>query len=156
VSKLLSYLRELHVNPRMETFSERKRLQKLAYLLQAWGLDVPFDFGWYLHGPYSRGTTQLLFEIANGKDIDTEALTPHERERITKFARFLGDDLKDPDKLEVLASIHFLRTKAKEIGASENDIRLFLKRKKPYFTDQQILTYWQKSVELDSLPGLTP
>ena len=37
---------------RMTDFSDRLRLQKFIYLLQAHGIYLGYDFSWYLRGPY--------------------------------------------------------------------------------------------------------
>ncbi len=151
MSKILSYLEALDISPQMERFGERKRLQKLAYLLKMWGLDVPFEFSWYLHGPYSPGTTRLLYEIAEKRNVAAEKLRADEIRKIAEFKGFLGEDLKDSDKLELLASVHYLRKQAREVGAPDNDALLVLKAKKPYFSDQEIQECWKKSLQLDKL-----
>jgi uncharacterized protein YwgA len=151
MSKVSSYLRALDIDPQMNNFSQRKRLQKLGFLLQEWGLDLPYRFTWYIHGPYSPGLTQMLYEISQTKDTEAEGLTPDELTRLKKFKNFLGDDILDSDKLELLASVHYLREKANETGASKDDVLLVLKEKKPYFSKDDIDYAWRKSIELDEL-----
>jgi uncharacterized protein YwgA len=135
----------------MKSFTERKQLQKLGFLLQSFGFDIPFQFGWYIHGPYSSGLTRMLYEIVETASGDTEPLTQLERDRLEQFKKFLGDDLRDSDKLELLASIHYLRARAREVGSPDNDVLSILKEKKPYFTDEEIRECWDKSLELDTL-----
>jgi len=151
MTKVASYLQALGVNPRMEYFTERKRLQKLGYLLKSFGLDIPFDFSWYIHGPYSPGLTRLLYETVEGGIVETEPLSGQENERVNRLKAFLGKDLTDSDKLELLASVHYLREIARNVGAPADEILLFLKEKKPYFTEQEVQECWIKSVELDKL-----
>ncbi len=151
MSKVSSYLRALGIDPQMNNFSQRKRLQKLGFLLQEWGLDLPYRFTWYIHGPYSPGLTQMLYDISQTRDTEPQELTHDELKRLKEFRNFLGDDIADSDKLEVLASVHFLREKANETGASRDDVLLVLKEKKPYFAKDDIDYAWRKSTELDRL-----
>jgi len=135
----------------MEDFAERKRLQKLGYLLKCFGLEMPFRFSWYIHGPYSSALTRLLYDSVERGVVETEQLSSQELDRLSRLKTFLGKDLTDSDKLELLASIHYLREEEGNLDASEDEIKQFLKQKKPYFTDRQIRDYWEKSVELQKL-----
>jgi len=151
VSKVLSYLRALAIDPQMNSFSQRKRLQKLGFLLKVWGFDVPYRFTWYVHGPYAPGLTQLLYDISVTRDREGEELTADEEKGLKAFKNFLGEDITDSDKLELLASIHFLRTEVSETGTSKDEVLLVMKEKKPYFTKAEIEQGWRKSVELGKL-----
>ena len=65
--KLVACLKTLGFKPNMQDFSERKKVQKLIYLIQeVAGISMGFDFNWYHHGPYSPGLTKVLFELEEG------------------------------------------------------------------------------------------
>jgi len=42
---------------RMSTFMDRLKLQKLVYILHSEGMDLGYDFTWYIYGPYSSTLT---------------------------------------------------------------------------------------------------
>jgi uncharacterized protein YwgA len=151
MTKVFSYLEKLGIDPRMTKFSERKQLQKLGYLMQAWHLDVDFRFTWYIHGPYSPKLTRILYDSIDKKDVKVDGLTASELKSVEEFKEFLGSDLTDSDKLELLASIHFLKSKADAVGAPKDDVLMVLKEKKPYFSDEEIEEYWKKAERLDQL-----
>ena len=146
--KLAACLCALGINPRMETFSERKLLQKLGYLLKRFGIDFRFGYSWYLHGPYSPDLTRMLFEMVETSPRP-ERLSDLELTTIEKLKSFLGDDMYSSDNLELLVSIDFLRRKARRVGASDSQVLAVLKKTKPYFTERQIRDSWQKSIELE-------
>jgi len=148
-AKLIACLNALGINPKMETFSERKLMQKLVYLLQKFGIDLGFYYNWYLHGPYSPGLTRVLFEIVEEGPKRHMALTQEQITKIAELRSILGDDFRSSDKLELIVSIDYLRERARRIRASDREVLKILKKQKPYFTEQEISECWRKSVELE-------
>jgi len=149
-NKLVACFKALGIDPHMETFSDRKIMQKLVYLLQRFGVNLKFGYSWYLHGPYSPDLTRLLFEIV-AKTALPENLDHTELAKIQKLKSFLGDELRSSDKLELIVSIDYLKRYARKIGASERQILDVLKQQKPYFTGQDIGESWRKAEELDEI-----
>ena len=47
----------------MASLEDRKKFQKTIYLLQAFGIDLGYEFIWYLHGPYSPELTRVGYAI---------------------------------------------------------------------------------------------
>ena len=139
---LLAYLEALGIELTMETFDDRKRMQKLSYLFPLFGLDIGLEvesYSWYLHGPYSPGLTRALFEIVeNPSKVTSRPLTSEERSKIRKMRTFLGSDIYSIDSLELLVSLHFLLYHANRLGATEEDAISLLEEKKPYFKDSEI------------------
>jgi len=142
MSRLFASLRVLGINPKMDTFAERKKLQKLVYLLdKVFGMNFKFSYNWYLHGPYSPDVTTILFNVIEGRQVarsDPKVLSGEDLRRIDRLKSFLGDDLDSNDKLELLVSLHFLMQYLKDPRATQEDVVAFLKAKKPYFTDEEI------------------
>jgi len=141
-SKLFACLRALGIDPKMETFGERKKVQKLVYLLdKIFGVNFEFPYNWYLHGPYSPVVTKIVYDVIEGRqqvDLDIEPLSTEELKKIGKMKLFLGNGINSNDNLELLASLHFLARHAEKSGLTLKDAIEFLKRKKPYFTDEEI------------------
>lgn len=148
-AKLIACLNALGINPKMETFSERKVVQKLVYLIQKFGIDLGFYYNWYLHGPYSPDLTRLLFEIIEEGPMRPMELTQEQMTKIKELKSFLGEDFRSSDKLELIVSIDYLREYARRIRAPDREVLRALKKQKPYFTEQEIRECWQKSLELD-------
>jgi uncharacterized protein YwgA len=150
-AKLLGCLKMLGIDPKLETFTERKLLQKLVYLLQVFGVKLGFDYDWYLHGPYSPSLTRTLYEIIELKQFPHEELNSTEIARINKLKSFLGDDILSSDKLELLVSIHYIREREGATTASEEEVRKVIQKVKPYFSYKEIQDCWQKSIELEKM-----
>jgi len=100
----------------LTTLENRKLLQKRIYLLQAFGLDLGYRFGWYIYGPYSPDLTRDAFDLSiqlrHASDtVYKESLTSQERSIIKKFKEFLSSisGTGEPaERLELLASLYFL------------------------------------------------
>jgi len=149
--KLVECLKRLGIKPKLETFGERKLLQKLVYLLQVSGVRLNFHYNWYLHGPYSPSLTRTLYEIVESGSLPHEELSNSDIARIDKLRSFLGEDINSPDRLELLVSIHYLRERARTIGASDAEVTTLIQNAKPYFSQKELEESWQKSTELDEI-----
>ena len=129
----------------MTTFPERKKVQKLVYLLKVFGINFNFDYSWYLHGPYSPGLTKTVFDVLErDHPVHKKDLSERENKALEKLQRFLGSDINSSDELELLVSLHYLRARAEDYGESKGAIISILKEKKPYFNMKQIEGAWQK------------
>jgi len=149
--KLVECLKILGIDLRIETFIERKLIQKIVYLLQVFGVDFGFYYDWYLHGPYSPGLTRILYDIVQSGSFPHKELSGLEIARIDKLKSFLGDQIRSPDRLELLVSIHYLQGRAEAIGASDQEVMKLIKKLKPYYSDKEIEECWQRSIELNKI-----
>lgn len=120
----------------MLTFSNRLRLQKIIYLLQAYGINLGYNFSWYLHGPYSTELTRQAFNIANFSSLKQVKFEDNNvEERFKEFLSKLGDKKNSDFWLEVASSIHLLKnmrppkTKNQIIESIENKSASFKGRK---------------------------
>jgi len=111
----------------MKTFGDRLRLQKIVYMVEAFGVYLGYDFSWYLRGPYCTNLARAGFELEQIMDRipDGDGVKFLEKDIQKKFDRCVGfiasvmDRHDDLDKLEIAASIHIL---AKTSNASKQDI----------------------------------
>src|SRR6266568_2180520 len=147
-TKLVGALNAIGVSPKMETFADRLRLQKIVWLMQKFDVKLGFKYSWYLHGPYSPELTRNLYEIVQSNLPEHESIAARDLARIDALRKVLGDDLNSADKLELLASIDFLRHNAGPL--TKEDVRSFLAETKPYFGEKLIQECWDKSLQLDS------
>ena len=83
--------------PNMEDFDERLRLQKIVYLLWAYGISLGYGFNWYVRGPYSPklasdGYTidDELFERGRGIRFNNEEEVV---ESLNRFKEILGNNM---------------------------------------------------------------
>jgi hypothetical protein len=142
--RLLACLRELGLRPTVRTFSDRKKLQKLVYLVQAVGTDLNFSYSWYLHGPYSPELTQVLYEtVAQPLHGPSASLGTEDAQRVRKLRALLGKDIDSTDFLELLVSLHYVKKLGESAGLSRDKINQLLRQKKPFFTEQEINRCWR-------------
>ena len=147
-TKLIAALNAIGVSPRMETFADRLRLQKIVWLMQRFGVRLDFNYHWYLHGPYSPELTRNLYEIVQSNVAKYEQIGPRDLARIDALRSVLGEDLVSADKLELLASIDFLRDAAGPL--TKEEVTSFLLETKPYFNEKLVAECWEKWLQLDS------
>ena len=126
------------------TFSGRLVLQKTIYLMQAFGVYLGYEFGWYLHGPYSTTLTRHGFElrgvyrhVPRGSFDGKTART-----RFSLFLRFMEDKQGDADRLELLSSIHFLKKLYPRMRKS--GVLKKVQDKQQHFTKAQCAAAWDE------------
>jgi uncharacterized protein YwgA len=136
----------------MKTFSDRKKMQKLAYIAQKiFGVNLDCNFTWYIHGPYAPDLTRTLFEITENPQI---AMAKPDKDKVDlakveRMRSFLGDTINSTDKLELLGSLHYLKSLGKSENASDLEIMAVLREKKPFFSPREVAWAWQKLSEVD-------
>ena len=153
IGKLLACLEVLEVNPSLESFADRKRNQKLAYLVQeVAGISLGYSFSWYIRGPYAPSLTRDLYANTGSKTSlsTSHGLKEEERSKMDQLRNFLGDYVNSSDLLELLVSLHFLRKLGRQYGAPQEEIIRVLKEKKPFFSDQDVSKCWLKLEELEN------
>ena len=152
--KLFASLKELGISPKMESFSERKRVQKIVYLLdKVFQLNFGYSYNWYLHGPYSPELTRIIFDVIEQEreDIAEPAeLSRQEKEKIRRLKLFLNDDIESTDTLELLVSLHYLLDCWSDTDSKVEDAVNFLKSKKPYFSDKEISNALKRLQDLEN------
>ena len=151
-TKLEQSFKQLALEYNIERFSDRKRLQKITYLLEIFGVDFGFKFNWYLHGPYSPALTDVLYkndkesvgrEVPDSKD---------DQKKIESLKRFLGSDIKSSHTLELIVSLHYLMVIGRAQGKSDKEILELLNELKPFFTDEEVTYHYKKVKELIENP----
>jgi len=139
------------------TLKDRKLLQKKIYILQESGLNLGYHFGWYIYGPYSPDLTKDAFDLSMQlthapKTMHKETLTLSEQGILRKLNPFLSSisgENELADKLEAIASLHFL---IKENPSLEENavISRFKELKGDRFSDKEV----KESVKLLRKSGL--
>lgn len=140
LGRILKKVRGFRFN--MRTKSGRILFQKIVYFLQVFGIDLEYEFSWYIHGPYSSPLASDGFELVDfyAKLEDLE-LRGERKQQFEKFLRFLGDRANDRYWLELLASIHFF----KHMGPSysKKEVLKAVLRHQEYFTPENFEVAWE-------------
>ncbi|MCH7560087.1 MAG: hypothetical protein IIC67_01735 [Thaumarchaeota archaeon] len=132
----------------MSTFDGRLTLQKTIYLMQAFGIYLGHNFSWYLRGPYSSHLASVGFALQDiYHRIPTAGYFEKETQRkFDDFIEFMNDKKTEPDRLEILASIHFLKKIYPSMSKAE--IIEKVKNKQKYFTKKQCEEAWKELKEV--------
>ncbi|MBI4361258.1 hypothetical protein HY572_05805 [Candidatus Micrarchaeota archaeon] len=114
-------------------YVSRKHLQKIAYLLEKWGVDTGYSFVWHYAGPFSY---DLHFDYYTHYQHETMS-QPMDADKLNAFKSFFGNSLEDPDALELYASLLYVND---EFSCQFDPKKLvsILKLKKPKFTEDQV------------------
>lgn len=133
----------------MDEFDDRLRLQKTVYLLQAFGINRGYDFGWYLRGPYCSLVTMDGFDLRSVyrriPGDGTAFTTPKANAIFDRFCSFVRG--KTTAYLEIAASIHYLKHSG--TGGSDDGIKEKVAQKRPEFTDEDVERAWNDMAEED-------
>jgi hypothetical protein len=129
----------------LDTFVARLTLQKAIYLAQEAGIQLGYSFRWYLRGPYSPDLTRDAFAVvaatnqgtSETQDWHLDDLSERRiRELRNQFAHIGGAHLAK--KLELLASVHFLRKTSTGRGKSTSELAAHLQRLGKAYTAEQV------------------
>lgn len=92
------------------TFSNRIKLQKIVYLIQANGINLGYSFSWYLHGPYSPDLTKDAYQIGDFSKVkEVRFENPEIEAKFNDIKSKIGSHKNDDFWLEASASIHLLK-----------------------------------------------
>jgi len=123
---------------------DRLKLQKTIYLLQAFGLQLGYGFSWYKYGPYSQDLVQDAYTVLRSEEYkyktDTSSwkFSKSSLEKFEKFKEICSDILRDTDKLEMAASVDFVRKTWYPDVKETEFVKLFKDRKKQLFSGKTI------------------
>jgi glutathione S-transferase len=140
IQTTLAALRNLGISPSLATFNDRLRIQKVIYLLQAFGLRTRWNFSWYLRGPYSPDLAYAIFNT-DLKSV-TEAEFKAEGKQVIEKLRsyFKLEDMSVAD-LEAAASILYVAGQRREPWTSEKELAEEVFSKKPMLNRSKVNKY---------------
>jgi len=92
-------------------------IQKIVYFAQIFGFDLGYRFRWYIHGPYSAKLATDAFELDDKwESVRAAKLEGQEIDVLDHLYVFLSSRTESIKQysmwLEILGSIHFLKTLA--------------------------------------------
>lgn len=94
-------------------FANQQMAQKGIYWAQVMGVDLLYQFSWYIHGPYCSPLTRHLESLEDEKwdDVDMPEITQEARGALDKAKRLLRhnpSEVADHEWQQILASAHYL------------------------------------------------
>ena len=117
VTNLSRVLSELEVGDSINTLDERVMVQKAVYLAQVIGVNLGYQYSWYLMGPYSRDLTKDYYTlheypIEDRLEIAQRTIQEPFASALEKIKKVMsipeGVELTRRQWLELLASVHYL------------------------------------------------
>lgn len=131
----------------MENFDDRLRLQKLIYIVQAYGVYLGYDFSWYIRGPYCSILSGAGYALSKYYDklqnIDKKNIQfeyPDLEAKFKKACKFIIRN-SDNDSLEIAASIHLLKNST---NMTKDEILDKVEKKMPQFKMLHCKSMWQE------------
>lgn len=143
---------------KIDTFEDRLILQKAIYLAQAGGVHLGYYYHWYLYGPYSPSLTRDEYDIAEelARDMDDFKSWKLDADSLSRLRRLQGlipERQKRRQKLELLASVHFLIERKQVQGRNINQISDILRLYKKDFSQDEIRQAMEELDEYGLLPS---
>ena len=137
ISRIFSLFKEVKGSAiDVNKYEDRLAIQKLTYMLKTMGISSGYRFTWYIKGPYSPVLSSEAFsETGKASASQPVALSLQETEKCANLKVFLGKDVKDSNKMELYASLLFL--KKDEKITERPAIIAKLTTLKPWFTKEQ-------------------
>jgi hypothetical protein len=128
------------------TLSDRIRIQKIAYLLQEKGVELNFNFCWYIHGVISFG----LWDETRKHMPDLKESSGNLPESIKKIEDKFADRIKqmDSSELELITSMIYWKKKSNLEFKNEKLIDI-IHAHKPRFSKENIKNGIQTIKELN-------
>ncbi|WP_138918534.1 hypothetical protein [Nitrospirillum viridazoti] len=134
-------LQALGEEPNIDGVENRLRLQKVVYLTQIAGVELGYNYSWYLKGPYSPSLTKDYYELNNllgngDKSSDEKKLNDSVLGRLARIREMIAKPSEFTREssywYELLASIHFLSKTSKY---DERKVSEVIKNTKPHLSD---------------------
>jgi len=149
-SDAMAFLRVLGLAHDLDSFTSRKRIQKIIYMLKQFGADLKFGYVWYLHGPYSPELTRTLFNPTNTDLASKRDVTKTELQIVNRMRNFLAENLYSIDSLELIVSlIYLIKHGPKEGYNTKQKIIRYLQAQKPQFSAEEIEVAWHRIEETE-------
>jgi len=106
----------------LRDLSNRMVFQKTIFILQEMGLDLGYQFKWYLNGPYSSALADSIEDLEiYADDIEGWTLTPQTMEVIWRYKQLFSKNMNNKDWLRLISSILFIRKHYKDNNKKEID-----------------------------------
>jgi uncharacterized protein YwgA len=144
ISRIIAIFRNINErNIDLALYDDRLNLQKLTYIIQSAKLNFGYRFTWYVRGPYSPPLATDAFEYMEKGIEENMTLTREEHAIVEKLKHEFSHELKDTSKLELYASLLFLKDDRISLS-DEETLANKLTSLKPWFTKEQAIQATRK------------
>lgn len=126
------------------SFNSRFKIQKIAYLSKALGIELYHKFNIRVHGPYSHVLAEDYYNFPDAiVNLETNyILNEHEKQIVSKIKEFVLDHYLTKDYeselLEAVSTIIYLKEENPDL--SDDDIFARVKIMKPHLKEFMIIT----------------
>ncbi len=93
----------------MDQFDDKLEVQKITYLAQESGIDLGYEFEWYIRGPYCKQVSEDAHTAIDNKLTEHPNDVDLNQEQVEEFGEMLRPHLDNTDWLEIAASILYLK-----------------------------------------------
>ncbi len=143
LDKLIAYLKEFGLKPKIDNFESKLIIQKAVCLLELQGANIGYGYSLYVRGPYSPELTQELYKHKQQiQNLDTDYSLTRKDRNMAKKIKELTDF--SPSMLEIVATYAFLA----KSGLSPIDATNRLRKLKPFYSPAQITIGINRAKEL--------
>jgi uncharacterized protein YwgA len=134
--KLAGVLKLFGKSADMSSYDNRLILQKIIYILKCKGVRLDYFFGWYIRGPYSCSLAADGYFLSNEPLTHSPRIAEEEVKTVKEVKEALGEDIKDGKKMEIIASLLFLKNECRFLDDASLVERL--KGRKPWLEENEI------------------
>lgn len=134
IGKVIACLKHLAFPPHIEEFEDRLRIQKIICLLELKGIQMGFNYGLYVRGPYSPDLAKEMYRrLSEFERLHTSVRLSSREEKVVNELKQLFE--MKSSFLEIAATYGFLvkRERNDSIAAVKN-----VKKLKPFYSEAQI------------------
>ena len=132
-------------NFNMDDFNGRLRFQKTIQVLQSFGIDLGYNYNWYIRGPYCPELAKDGFELKDVLDkipqMTVEFAEDEDQANYNTFKKFIANKKDDPDQLEIASSICFL---CNEERMDKDTVLKLTEGKRARFTMDDCMRIWDE------------
>lgn len=141
--------RNLELDMSMSNFDKRLDVQKKFYLMQVFGVDLGFQYKWYLRGPYCTELTKAAYELLRTNiEIDEYEFSDETvQQNIQQCNEWIQTtkpiEMENLDWEELLASLHFIQHNAyMNVEKNKQSVCNELKQRKSWYSSKDIEYAW--------------
>ncbi len=124
-----------------DTFKNRLIYQKVIYLVQFSGISLGYRFNWYIRGPYAPDLTDAIYDIRESASLYSASERIEFKnqkqieQKIESFLKVIGENIENPEFLEILASIAYIKENDPAYRNIDENLKRRLLKLKPFLKD---------------------
>ena len=141
---LAGLLKRIYNKFDMSNFSDRLKLQKIIYLLQANRIYLGYNFNRYIYGPYCPDLAKDGFNIEDQfSQVQKVGFEDSKlEEKFKEFIKYIDKYKDNTEWLEISSSIHLFKRLYPKDNKKETINRIVNKREKLKNKEQDIIKVW--------------